>query len=88
MLSDKTIKAYGEALISPFSEKRVQPASYDLSLEKDLYLGPGESAIVSTLEKVLIPRGLAGEVCGKSSIARLSVSVENAGTSILVLGAR
>ena len=32
VLSDKSIKRYGEKLIKPFDEKRVQPSSYDLTL--------------------------------------------------------
>lgn len=33
ILSDYDIKKYGEKLVSPFSPSRVQPSSYDLSLD-------------------------------------------------------
>jgi dCTP deaminase len=38
VLNDKTIRYYGDDLITPFLPERVQPASYDLALGNDFIL--------------------------------------------------
>jgi dCTP deaminase len=79
----------GRVGIDPFHTKQVQPASYDLMLgcyvryidedepEKfdSIALGRGDFALFSTVETVTIPADLVAEVSGKSTWARLGLSV-------------
>jgi dCTP deaminase len=81
--------ALGRIGIEPFDMKNVQPASYDLTLgcyvqyldedgpEKfdSISLRTGEFALFSTVETITIPDDLVAEVSGKSSWARLGLSV-------------
>ena len=89
MLSDKTIREYSEkhGLITPFYESKLQPSSYDLTLDniyyddkrgyyiKDnqLYLYPNDFILASTIEKVKIPYDMVGRVEGKSSLGRIGL---------------
>ena len=89
MLSDKTIKEYAEMhkLITPFYESKLQPSSYDLTLDnvyysdrrgyyikdKQLYLYPNDFILASTIEKVKIPNDMVGRVEGKSSLGRIGL---------------
>lgn len=76
VLSDKLIKAFGGEIFSPFSEDKVQPASYDLSIKDSVTIRPADSLILATtLERVKMPKWLTGEVKGKSSLRRLGLSV-------------
>lgn len=84
---------YFMSIVKPYNEIQQQPASYDLKLDKriirnfnqestldnDPYIYPHEFLLASTVEYVRIPRGIVGEVCGKSTNARLGLSVEQAG---------
>lgn len=83
ILNDRAIKKMGAGVIEPFDEKKTQPASYDLELDKsDLkrtVLLPGEFMLATTTETVKIPIDLVGQVVGKSSLARLGLIVECAG---------
>lgn len=80
-------------VISPFEEESLQPATYDLHLddkfisslgsgrrsEDGLVLMPHTFLLASTVEKLRIPKNIAAQVKGKSSIARLGILVECAG---------
>ena len=82
-----------KSVIKPYNEIQQQPASYDLKLDNriirqdgsestlddDPYIYPHEFIIASTVEFVRIPRSVLGEVVGKSTNARLGLSVEEAG---------
>lgn len=81
------------SIIKPYNEIQQQPTSYDLKLDRriirqdglksslndDPYIYPLEFLLASTVEYVEIPRGVLGEVIGKSTNARLGLSIENAG---------
>ena len=78
-------------IITPFIEEAVQPNSYDLHLGGDIIvfdsegnshkemlpytLKKGEFILATTLERVNIPKGIAAQVDGKSSIGRLGTLV-------------
>ena len=77
-------------LVSPFNPDNLQPCSIDLclgdelktihgkciDLSQDSYkLKPNEFILGSTLERVNVPYDLMGRVEGKSSIARLGVTI-------------
>ena len=83
ILNDKSIKELYTDIIRPFDDSKVQPASYDLELDKNdlkrAVLLPGEFLLASTTETVTIPNDLVGQVVGKSSLARLGLIVECAG---------
>lgn len=91
VLSDHTIqRLVGEMdLICPFDQKKLQPASYDLTLEHLLDLDgglwyskeimPGEFILGSTIEKVSIPANMVARIEGKSSWARRGLIVHTAG---------
>ena len=68
-------------MIEPFNEKQLQPASYDLKLNKAEHsrIMPKEFMLGETVEKVKIPPDVTGQVKGKSSIARLGLQIECAG---------
>lgn len=81
--------------ISPlWSDQQIQPASVDLRLDpRHIVVGngfreqvsgavtllPGQFVIASTIERIRVPRDLAAQVAGKSSLARRGVQVEAAG---------
>lgn len=58
---------------------QVQPCSIDLRLDRDALLMPMQFVLASTIERVEIPADLLGRVCGRSTIGRMGVQVENAG---------
>lgn len=78
-------------LIEPCELRNIQPASVDLRLGSELKtldnktfyldnknyysLKPGEFILASTLESVQIPEDIVGIVDGKSSLARLGLSI-------------
>ena len=82
-----------EEVIKPYNSMRQQPVSYDLQLDshirledgrirklsEDPYIYPKEFLLASTVEFVRIPEGMCGIVVGKSTNARLGLSIENAG---------
>lgn len=84
----------GRLRIIPCTEDDIQPCSVDLHLGKELMtlhgkkidlakgsykLKPMEFILGSTEEYVEIPKHLCGQVDGRSSIARLGVSVHQTG---------
>ena len=90
MLSDVSIrKLIAGGLIEPIPhDRQVQPASVDLLLGEmatpsigtsPWLLHPGEFRLASTLETVTLPADVAGWVAGKSTLARLGLTVEQAG---------
>lgn len=73
-------------MISPFvPEKRIQNgksyglsvASYDLRIAHDLHLSRGQFAIAHTIEDFAIPLNVSGQICDKSTYARMGVSCFN-----------
>lgn len=90
ILSDGTLKMFGEELISPFNLSKIQPASYDLMLDilskygtnhlnNRWFLGPGEFTLANTIETISMPDYLVGRLEGKSSWARLGLIIHTAG---------
>ena len=84
----------GNLKIIPIIEGNVQPCSVDLTLGKELItiagkridiaknsykLKPGEFILASTEEYVEIPNYLCGQVDGRSSVARLGISIHQTG---------
>ena len=84
----------GSLRIIPLEEKDIQPCSIDLHLSRELmtiggkkidifqdsyHLKPHEFILGSTEEYVELPLHLCGQVDGRSSIARLGVSVHQTG---------
>ena len=53
------------------------PCSYDMTLNENLSLRPGEFKLASCVEKFNMPHDVAGEVKDKSTLARLGVAVQN-----------
>lgn len=82
-----------QSIVKPYNEIQQQPDSYDLQLDNriirdfgditelndDPFIYPHEFIIASTVEFVRMPLGIVGEVCGKSTNARLGLSIEQAG---------
>lgn len=68
-------------MITPYNPKQLQPASYDLKLEKAEHsvIMPGESMLGVTEEVVTVPDDLVGLVFGKSSIGREFLNIHYAG---------
>jgi len=61
-------KDYGEEIIVRDGER--------------FHLGPGDSALAWTYEKIVIPPRLAGRVEGRSTLARIGISVHNTAPTI------
>lgn len=81
-------------LIRPFTRNKLQPASYDCSLDGNFIINgnhinwdkcdefiihPYQFMLASTIEQVKIPNNLICHVKGKSSIGRLGLDITNAG---------
>jgi dCTP deaminase len=86
ILSYQSIKnRYG--LIQPMEERTLHAQSgmtyglsscgYDLRIDQDVYLAPGEFALASTVEMFNMPDDLAGIVHDKSSLARRGIALQN-----------
>lgn len=90
ILSDRDLrKAQADyAIVEPFVDGHVQPASIDLRLGRDfLFMGasinaagnmpldPGDFALGTTMETVTIPAHLVGQINGRSSWARKGLIV-------------
>lgn len=84
----------GSLRIIPIKEDAIQPCSVDLELASELktldgktidisqdsyHLKPKEFVLGSTNEYVEIPNNLCGQVDGRSSIARLGISIHQTG---------
>lgn len=71
--------------ITPFEERTVfagmtyglGPAGYDIRLDQDVKLAPGEFSLASAMEYFTMPNNLIGVVHDKSSLARKGLSVFN-----------
>ena len=88
-VADRNIKAAGEQLISPFSEERVGPISYDL-LSKEFHttkdgeiitqsgisLNPGESVFVSCEEQIDLPSDMAAIINARNSKIRQGLRLD------------
>ena len=61
-----------DGMIEPFEPDMVQPASIDVRLATDApwILGPGDTMLGSTFEKVRLPADICARVEGKSSWGR------------------
>lgn len=81
-------------LIEPFEPMQLQPASYDLTLDRQFLfpgtnnerfsamthrLAPGAMILACTRERINLPRDIAGEVSGRSRNARHGIQIEAAG---------
>ena len=86
MLVDKQIKERGDALISPFEENHVKSISYDLDIDgyinKDgnlskerVYLRPGESVMIKTIQSLKMPTDLVGIIGERNSKIRQGLMV-------------
>jgi dCTP deaminase len=63
----------GNLIITPYSSKCQQPASYDLRSAGDILLPRGTCTLVPSLEWVELPRDLAGTLRCRSSFGRRGV---------------
>jgi len=74
-----------QPLITPFTERAVvngksyglSGCSYDVRIDQDLVLEPGQTALVSTIEKFHFPDNICASVVDKSTYARKFVSAFN-----------
>lgn len=76
-LSAQTIEGYCQLfeLVTPFREEHLQPCSYDLAVDADFSIEPGEFKLISTEEYVNLPTYLSGKVEGRSSMGRKGIFV-------------
>lgn len=94
VLSDQSIQEMcsavrNEPLIWPFTKSNLQPASYDVTLDRmlvgddsvyfDYTLKPGEFILANTIEKFNIPPELVARLEGKSTWARRGLIIHTAG---------
>jgi dCTP deaminase len=83
ILSAQSIRKRG--IITPFCEKTVfagksfglSHAGYDIRVKQRLVLAPGSFSLASSMEEFDMPTDLLGQVCDKSSWARMGVCVQN-----------
>ena len=73
-------------LLSPLLEKCYDPngnsaglsvCGYDLTLDQDLHISPGEFKLASTAEMFQLPHDIAAIMHDKSSLARRGLAVQN-----------
>jgi dCTP deaminase len=72
-------------LITPFVERGVSngksyglsACTYDVRIDHDLILTPGETALASTIERVCLPHNVCASVLDKSTYARLFITAFN-----------
>ena len=63
----------------PLKAHPTEDAAFDLVATEDYYLGPGDSALISTGLRVAIPRHCVGLVCTRSGLAaKHNIIVKNA----------
>lgn len=53
------------------------PCGYDLTLDQDVLLKPGDFKLASTIEHFAMPNDVVGIIHDKSSLARRGVAVQN-----------
>lgn len=83
ILSAQSIR--GRVSIVPFHERTLHegmsfglgPASYDLRIDQDVKLAPGEFRLASAMERVKLPNDVSAQVADKSSWARHGLSLFN-----------
>lgn len=77
MVRGNSIIDASKEMIQPYYKKQLQPASYDLSIgmieDGSAVLRPFESVLISTKEKVDIPKNCAGICVQRSSFMRLGL---------------
>lgn len=74
ILGNLTIKEKG-LIAENFCETNLQPASYDLRIDGDLFLDSGEICLVSTKEYLEVPEQIAGLLKDKSSYLRRGITI-------------
>lgn len=87
VLSAQSIRKIGTQLFDPFVERTVDPesgmsyglsaCSYDVRLDQDLVIPPGEFKLGSTVERIRMMNHLVGIVHDKSTNARLGIALQN-----------
>jgi len=60
-------------MITPFNEKQLTPNGYDVSVNKDTKLYPGEFLAVVTEETLKIPKDVVAQIWLKTKYARLGI---------------
>lgn len=86
ILTDKTIKKYGECLIQPYSENNVESICYDLTIDKfcvppDKYvtsynLKPTESVFIMSTEIINLPKDLSAIIMLRNSRIRQGLTLD------------
>ena len=64
--------------INPYGQRTVEKAFYEKTCS-ELWIQPGEFILGRTEEKILLPADIVGSVEGKSSLARLGLSIHQTG---------
>jgi len=75
-LSDSEIRdalATRSLILEPFDGKSLNPAGYDLRVDREAILEPGEQHLVATMERVELGSDLVGIMHVRSSLAREGV---------------
>lgn len=83
ILSAQSIRKRG--IVSPFSERTrlfgmtfgLGPAGYDIRIDQDVALRPGEAKLASSIEHFEMPCDVLGKVADKSTWARKFLAVQN-----------
>jgi dCTP deaminase len=70
---ERRLSAPDGLVIAPYSTASQQPASYDLRTGEDTTLARGTCTLVHSMERVELPRDLAGTLRCRSSFARRGV---------------
>ncbi len=76
ILSDVEIEkriSEGSLVLTPFDQGCLNGAGYDLRLEIDITIPPGENRLVATLERVELGEDMAGTLHIRSSLARAGI---------------
>lgn len=71
--------------VEPFCERTkfegmtfgVGPAGYDVRIAEIRMMQPGQFRLASTIERFKMPNDVLGQVCDKSTWARLGIAVQN-----------
>lgn len=83
ILSAQSIRALG--MVHPFADRTVAhgmtyglgPAGYDVRIDQDLTIWPGEMELASTIERFDVPSSVIAFACDKSTWARRGLSAYN-----------
>ncbi len=86
ILSKEAIKSaivQGKLKIYPFSESQIDKAHIDLHLgDESVTLAPKDFVVAKTREKITLSEDLCGFMEGRSSLAKVGVSVEQSSTFV------